>query len=162
MIEEGVIGEGDGAVVFEGGLDLGDGGDGGVIAGGQEMDAGVVEEFAEGGWGVGVLFEEGDEGGEVVHEGSLVDWTGWLRAAAMVCQGSVAHLMRVGRRWRPARVASSPSMGEASLGRVKRLWKDWKSRLASLGERPLSARVIMEAEAVQIGQAEAVKLMSRI
>jgi len=86
-------------------------------------------------------------------------------AAFIVCHASEAHFTRIGNSWTPANTASLPSWAETAAAfdgsAVTSSWKSSKSALASPSVLPLSASVIIEADAVEIEQPLPLKVASR-
>src|SRR5215467_3556009 len=95
---------------------------------------------------------------------SVVTGSPWpWSAARSVCQGSVAHLIRIGNSRTPVRTSSRPGRAEASAGRssVSMALNCSTAAAASLTVFPLSAAVIIEAEALEMAQPDPWKAMSR-
>src|SRR5215510_9508819 len=99
------------------------------------------------------------------HRYSVVTGSPWpCSAARSVCQGSVAHLIRIGNSRTPARTASRPGRAEGSAedrSSVSMALNCSTAAAASLSVFPLSAAVIIEAEAFEMAQPDPWKAMSR-
>src|SRR5215831_10842611 len=99
------------------------------------------------------------------HRYSVVTGSPWpWSAARRVCQGSVAHLIRIGNSRTPSKTASRPGRAEASAaGRssVSIALNCSMAAAASPTVFPLSAAVIIEAEALEMAQPDPWKPMSR-